>query len=106
ARVSYGTDKGTYAGVGKRRPERHESEHVTVTVVLYNVVVGLPSSDDVKRAIDDMERLYSACEWSGTLRQEADSATAPKVVSTTQPPGPMPGLPVPRAPAGFDVFPH
>lgn len=85
----------------KTRPERHESEHVTVTVVLYNAVVGLPTSDDVKRAIDDMERLYEACRWSGTLSQEAASAEAPQVVTTNMPPHPMPSAPV-----GASVFPE
>merc|ERR1719326_773800 len=69
ARVSRGSmaDK-----VGKtvevKAPKRDPDQHVTVTVVIYNTVAGgVPSAEDVKAAIDDMEQLYASCGWTGRL---------------------------------------
>eukprot|EP00439_Symbiodinium_sp_Y106_P035900 s2997_g4.t1 len=57
---------------GSREPKRHDSEHVTITVVVYNVVKGgVPSTEDVINAIDDLEKLYSACSGNARL---ADSS--------------------------------
>merc|ERR1719352_472450 len=40
---------------------RHPSEHVTITVIFYYTVKGgVPSSEDVVRAIDDLESMYRA----------------------------------------------
>ena len=48
--------------------ERHPDEHITVTVVLYNTVVGgVPSAEDVMAAIDDMNDLYEKCSENGRL---------------------------------------
>merc|ERR1719487_465811 len=50
------------------KPTRDPSQHVTVTVVIYNTVAGgVPSAADVKAAVDDMEQLYASCGWTGTL---------------------------------------
>merc|ERR1712070_803191 len=47
---------------------RDEYQHPTVTVVLYNTVAGgVPSEEDVRAAIDDMEELYRSCAWNGRL---------------------------------------
>jgi len=67
ARVSYGARHDTWHGlIGRAQtPSRHESERLTVTVVLYNIVVGgVPSEADVLAAVDDLERLYAACRAS------------------------------------------
>merc|ERR1719230_644336 len=50
------------------KPTRDPSQHVTVTVVIYNTVAGgVPSMEDVKAAVDDMEALYASCGWKGKL---------------------------------------
>ena len=47
---------------------RDNTQHVTVTVVIYNTVAGgVPSAQDVNAAIEDMEALYRACGWAGRL---------------------------------------
>merc|ERR1719262_231952 len=49
-------------------PTRDPSQHVTVTVVIYNTVAGgVPSVADVKAAVEDMEALYASCGWKGRL---------------------------------------
>merc|ERR1712146_521396 len=53
------------------KPIRDPSQHVTVTVVIYNTVAGgVPSADDVKAAVDDMEALYASCGWKGRLASD------------------------------------
>ena len=53
-----------------KRPKRDPSQHVTVTVVIYNTVAGgVPSAEDVRAAVDDMERLYASCGWHGRLAE-------------------------------------
>lgn len=55
-------------GLGVKAPVRDPSQHVTVTVTIYNTVAGgVPSEADVRASIDDMDALYAACGWSGTL---------------------------------------
>jgi len=50
------------------QPKRDGAQHITVTVVIYNTVAGgVPSEEDVKAAVDDMESLYTACGWQGRL---------------------------------------
>ena len=57
---------------GHQSPVRHPSEHVTVTVVMYNVITGgVPSVQDVLAAIDDLEELYQACVVEGRLSESA-----------------------------------
>ena len=73
ARVSRGTEKDTWSGLTVKNPKR-DDQPITVTVVLYNTVAGgVPSEEDVFAAIDDMEKLYVSCGWSGRL---ADAGAA------------------------------
>jgi hypothetical protein len=70
ARVSRGSavDESMWTGVTNTEPKRDPNQHITVTVVLYNTVAGgVPSTEDVHAAIEDMERLYAACAWEGKL---------------------------------------
>merc|ERR1719352_1799925 len=54
-----------------KAPTRDPSQHVTVTVVIYNTVAGgVPSAQDVKAAVDDMEALYASCGWKGRLASD------------------------------------
>ncbi len=49
--------------------KRLESEHVTVTIILYHIVKGgFPTKEDVIVAITELDRLYSECTWSDTLK--------------------------------------
>merc|ERR550514_883134 len=71
ARVSRGAmvDK-LDATVKVKKPTRDPSQHVTVTVVIYNTVAGgVPSVEDVKAAVEDMEALYASCGWKGRLAE-------------------------------------
>ena len=68
ARVSRGSEFDVWKGLSVKAPKRHDSEHVTITVVVYNVVRGgVPSTADVVNAIDDLEMLYKACSDDGHL---------------------------------------
>jgi len=71
ARVSRGSEHDVWPGLSVQIPSRHPSEHVTVTIVLYNTVVGgVPSQRDVVAAIDDLEALYAACGTAGCLVED------------------------------------
>merc|ERR1711988_795296 len=62
ARVSRGAEVGTWGGLAVKTPQRNDSEHITITCVIYNTVSGgVPAPADVEAAIDDMEHLYAAC---------------------------------------------
>mmetsp|Transcript_18051 Transcript_18051/g.20814 ORF Transcript_18051/g.20814 Transcript_18051/m.20814 type:complete len:313 (+) Transcript_18051:718-1656(+) len=65
ARVSRGTEYDNLEGKSLLKAKsftRRKSERITVTTVLYNVVVGgIPTEADVLAAIDDLEQLYAAC---------------------------------------------
>eukprot|EP00439_Symbiodinium_sp_Y106_P016507 s8485_g2.t1 len=68
ARVSRGTEHDVWDGLSINSPERNATEHVTLTVVIYNAVRGgVPTPEDVAAAIDDLENLYTACADSGRL---------------------------------------
>lgn len=68
ARVSRGTEVGTWSGLAVKAPQRNDTEHVTITCVIYNTVAGgVPSRADIVAAIDDMEQLYASCAASGKL---------------------------------------
>jgi hypothetical protein len=72
ARVSRGEIYGPHTALAVHRPVRNKGEHVTVTVVFYNMVAGgVPSKDDVIAAVSDMESLYDACNESGKLADAA-----------------------------------
>jgi len=71
-RVSRGTLVGDYAGLEIQQPER-APEHLTATVHLYHTVQGgVPSDDDVRAALDELERLYAGC--SGGVHKLSDVA--------------------------------
>lgn len=54
-----------------KKPKRDPGQHITVTVVIYNTVAGgVPSAEDVKAAVEDMEQLYMSCGWMGELADE------------------------------------
>ncbi len=56
-RVSPGDYQGPCGGISVTAPKRNTAEHVTVTCVLYNTVtVGVPSAEDCKAAVEDMEK--------------------------------------------------
>merc|ERR1712151_726301 len=66
ARVSRGDFVDIWNGLSVSKPQRDDTQHVTITVVLYNTVAGgIPSEKDVVAAVDDMEQLYKACGWNG-----------------------------------------
>jgi len=68
ARVSRGTEFDVWPGLSVQSPERNASEHVTITVVIYNTVAdGVPTEEDVFSAIDDLEDLYARCGANGQL---------------------------------------
>lgn len=70
ARVSRGSEYDTWSGLSISHPERHGSEHVTLTVVIYNTVAdGVPTEEDVVAAIDDLEDLYAKCGANGQLAE-------------------------------------
>jgi len=53
--------------------------------VIYNTVAGgVPSAQDVRDAIDDMEQFYAACSWKGKLVQkESDFMKSELTISET-----------------------
>lgn len=61
ARVSVGSQVDEYKGLSLAHvPKRNPSEHITVTVIMYYTVAGgVPTEEDVVRAIDDLEALYA-----------------------------------------------
>merc|ERR1719198_1222616 len=68
ARVSRGSEYDIWSGLSISQPKRNDSEHVTVTVVIYNTVAdGVPTEEDVVAAIDDLEDLYARCGANGQL---------------------------------------
>jgi len=59
ARVSRGSFVDSWSGVTSNEQVRHPNEHVTATIVMYYTCSGgVPTAEDVKRAIDDLEELY------------------------------------------------
>jgi huntingtin len=68
ARVSLGSFVDKWRGLQIAAPRRDRTQHCTVTVVIYNTVAGgVPSVQDVKAAVDDMEKLYRNCQLTGSL---------------------------------------
>jgi len=71
ARVSRGSFVDSWGGVSSKEQVRHPNEHVTATIVMYYTCSGgVPTAEDVKRAIDDLEELYQAVEVNGNLADE------------------------------------
>merc|ERR1712038_1830975 len=111
ARVSRGSFVDTWKGLTVTEPKRHENEHITATIVLYYTCAGgVPTEQDVKAAIDDLEELYQSVETSGHLSEDKfnfmkSELTVQNMVDietklATQPPPPKT-----PAPVDFDVFP-
>jgi len=70
ARVSRGSEvlDDSWDGVTVQNPTRHPDEHITATIVMYYTCDGgVPSAEDVKSAIDDLEELYRSIEVNGDL---------------------------------------
>jgi hypothetical protein len=68
ARVSRGTEYDTWSGLTKKDPVRDPTQHITITVVAYNVVAGgIPSVEDVQASVNDLTQLFRSCDWSGRL---------------------------------------
>jgi hypothetical protein len=117
ARVSYGSEHDVWSGLTgyAKTPVRHESEHITITIVLYNVVAGgVPSEADVAAAIDDLERLYAACaaDRRAAIAFANAPVASPWAPATADPalavtPNPfLPPLPRPAAVLGGSCFPR
>lgn len=72
ARVSCGALEDYWPGLTVKAPRRDTREHCTVTVQLYHVVTGgMPSVEDVKAAVEEMDMLYKACGgWHGQLAEK------------------------------------
>lgn len=68
-RVSRGTlHDNNWSGITADDIKRNTSQHCTVTIVLYHVIEnGIPSSEDVKKSIDELETLYSKCDINCNL---------------------------------------
>mmetsp|Transcript_248 Transcript_248/g.330 ORF Transcript_248/g.330 Transcript_248/m.330 type:complete len:400 (-) Transcript_248:106-1305(-) len=63
ARVSRGTKVDIWNGLTIKEPKRHPNEHITATIVMYYTCSGgVPSEEDVKAAIDDLEEMYHSVE--------------------------------------------
>lgn len=102
ARVSRGSIYDTtWGGLSVEKLERHPSEHVTATIVMYYTCSGgVPTAEDVKKAVADLEELYQAVEVNGNLTDTKfdfmKSELTEKDVSdigekiVTQPPMPYP----------------
>ena len=111
ARVSRGSEFDVWPGLTVREPTRHRSEHVTITVVLYNTVAGgVPTEDDVQAAVDDLEQLYASCGAAGRLADPAfdfmkEELTVKDVVDITTKVVTQPYAPPPAEVVGASVFP-
>lgn len=82
ARVSKGTVASEYATeVDTTRIKRSETEHITITVILYHVVKGgIPTREDVISAVTELDQLYSSCTWSGNLKDLSNHNVIPSLV--------------------------
>jgi len=68
ARVSHGSNYDRDWELPVKKLERDADQNITVTIVLYNTVAnGVPTTEDVKAAIADLENLYEQCTQSGHL---------------------------------------
>lgn len=59
ARISKGSVAGIHDVVDISKYKRDLSQHITITIILYNTVVGgVPSKEDVMAAVNELESLY------------------------------------------------
>ena len=57
---------------------RHPNDHITITVIFYYTVKGgVPSNQDVVRAIDDLESMYCATDSARLADKTLDYMKAP-----------------------------
>lgn len=105
ASISVGSEVGSYRGLTKRDPEREPTQPITITVVLYYVTPGgVPSAEDVTRAVHELDHLYESCSWSGTLSKAgapfttSTPYTVPPAATTTSLPYARLPPPPPRVP--------
>jgi hypothetical protein len=82
ARVSKGSVASeTAVKVDTSAIQRSESEHITITVILYHVVKGgIPALEDVIAAVSELDQLYSSCVWSGNLKDISHNNVIPSPV--------------------------
>lgn len=111
ARVSRGSLHDVWPGLSITAPKRDSTQHVTVTVVIYNTVAGgVPGVEDVKAAIEDMEELYRACGWTGELASSGAGfmkaeLTVKDAMDISAKVAMQPYKPESTAPVDGDVFP-
>lgn len=111
ARVSLGSEYDVWDGLSVEDPARHASEHITITVVIYNTVVaGVPSKADVIAAIDDLEALYAASTVQGHLADDQfdfmkEELTSEDLRDITFKVATQPYTPPPICVLDHDVFP-
>merc|ERR1719453_2781034 len=111
ARVSRGSEFDVWKGLTVSAPERNRSEHVTITVVLYNTVAGgVPTEEDVQAAVDDLEQLYASCAADGRLGDSTfdfmkEELTVKDAVDITTKVKTQPYAPPPVAVTGASTFP-
>lgn len=111
ARVSRGTRQDVWRGLAATSPERHPSQHITLTVVMYHTITGgIPSEADVCAAIDDLESFYAGCVQRGALQDSAfDFMKEPLTANDTNRIGSkmatQPYVPLPAHVSDSDVFP-
>lgn len=90
ARVSKGSVASERAvEVDVNNYKRSDTEHITITVILYHVVKGgLPTQEDVIAAVTELDNLYASCSWSGNLKDTSQNnivANTPVIESFFQP---------------------
>jgi hypothetical protein len=93
-----------------QKPERHDNECITATIVFYYVCAGgVPSEADVAKAINDLENMYRALENGNLADANFDFMKSELTVKdaggiqnklATQPP------PKPSGVVGYDCFPE
>jgi hypothetical protein len=90
ARVSRGTlHDRTWGGVANKGAERHASQRPTITVTMYYTVAGgVPSAEDVRLAVADLEQLFEASKHTGRLA-DGFAASAGLTVQGAQWSGPV-----------------
>ncbi len=87
-RVSRGTEHGIWNGITRNNIKRNASQHITVTIVLYHVIEnGVPTEEDIKRSIDELEKLYTLCNDSFNLKDEKAEFMSSKHVPLIIPKG-------------------
>jgi 14-3-3 protein epsilon len=88
ARVSKGSEFDVWDGLAVKVPQRNAAEHITCTIVTYNLVSGgAPSQEDIVAAIEDLEHLYASCTDSGRLAEPKFNFMKEEDAGTSYTPG-------------------